>query len=352
MTREEAIKEIKKAMPYMWKDTKEAIQTVIPELFENENERIIRFFAELATDACGGPGQEYYEEFGLNYDKVMTWLGKQKKSPKSADSIPSDCISDAKCENKHNEEGDFVFELRQIISSHRYSDIYGEYTNDEEGMASEILELCRCELEKQKEQKPAEWSKNDTVFLNEITDFFENKTVRLQHDLDMYAHWLTSLPERFNLQPKQEWNGDDNVLLSNIINIIQNKKYVNDDAARKKYVDFLKSIRPQPKNEWSEEDKRKLNRIYAILGHAADDKGFLASKRIIGDKEAVELQDFLKFLRNDGLEAGKERTFKQFSDILDKWEEHAIRGMEKGAAAYHQGKIALICDLRDWIKTL
>jgi hypothetical protein len=49
--------------------------------------------------------------------------------------------------------------------------------------------------------------------------------------------------------------------------------------------------------EWSEEDKRKLNRIYEILGYAADDKGFLTSKRIIGDNEAIELQDFLKSLR-------------------------------------------------------
>lgn len=46
----------------------------------------------------------------------------------------------------------------------------------------------------------------------------------------------------------------------------------------------------------------------------------------------------------------RERAFKQFSDILDKWEEHAIMGMKVGASAYHQGKIALICDLRDWIK--
>ena len=53
------------------------------------------------------------------------------------------------------------------------------------------------------EKKSTEWSKNDTVFLKEIIDYFENKTVRLQHDLDMYAHWLKSLPERFNLQPKK-----------------------------------------------------------------------------------------------------------------------------------------------------
>ena len=46
---------------------------------ESEDERIRKFFAELATDACGGPGQEYYEELGLNYDKVMGWLEKQKE---------------------------------------------------------------------------------------------------------------------------------------------------------------------------------------------------------------------------------------------------------------------------------
>jgi len=36
-------------------------------------------------------------------------------------------------------------------------------------------------------------------------------------------------------------------------------------------------------------------------------------------------------------------------EVLDKWEAHAIRGMRNGATAYHQGKIALITDLRDWI---
>lgn len=39
----------------------------------------------------------------------------------------------------------------------------------------------------------------------------------------------------------------------------------------------------------------------------------------------------------------------RFLKVLDQWEEHAIRGMRNGATAYHQGKIALITDLRDWI---
>lgn len=39
----------------------------------------------------------------------------------------------------------------------------------------------------------------------------------------------------------------------------------------------------------------------------------------------------------------------RFLKVLDQWEEHAIRGMRNGATAYHQGKITLITDLRDWI---
>ena len=39
----------------------------------------------------------------------------------------------------------------------------------------------------------------------------------------------------------------------------------------------------------------------------------------------------------------------RFLKVLDQWEAHAIRGMRNGATAYHQGKIALITDLMDWI---
>ena len=44
---------------------------------------------------------------------------------------------------------------------------------------------------------------------------------------------------------------------------------------------------------WSEEDKRKFNRIYEILGMAADTHAYSTTCRLIGDKEAIELQDFL-----------------------------------------------------------
>ena len=116
-------------------------------------------------------------------------------------------------------------------------------------------------LEKQKEQKPTGWSKNDTVFLNEITDFFENKTGRLQHDLDMYAHWLKSLPERFNPQPKQEWSEEDKLMIKCCLKALEYCKYTGKRgqfmparfdiggylASVEKVENWLKSIRPVSK---------------------------------------------------------------------------------------------------------
>ncbi len=115
----------------------------------------------------------------------------------------------------------------------------------------------------QKEQKPAEWSKNDTVFLNEITDFFENKTVRLQHDIDMYAHWLKSLPERFNLQPKQEWSEEDRQIARKINDVILGDLKLeigyltNED--RKKMSDWFTSMfysHPKSSDNWKPSEEQ------------------------------------------------------------------------------------------------
>ena len=77
------------------------------------------------------------------------------------------------------------------------------------------------------------------------------------------------------------------------------------------------SEKPNNHAEWSEDDKRKINRIYEILGHAADDKGFLASKRIIGDKEAIELQDFLKALRPQPNWKPSEEQMKVLNKVIN-----------------------------------
>ena len=68
MTREEAIKKIKEAMPTLWKETKEAIQVLIPEFAESDDERIrkemIRYFTEMKK---GGSAS-------LPYDDCIAYL--------------------------------------------------------------------------------------------------------------------------------------------------------------------------------------------------------------------------------------------------------------------------------------
>ena len=91
MTREEAIRRIK-----AWNldaDDMEVLSEVIPELKESQDESIRQSIVETikqCTDILGPKNQK----------RMLDWLEKQKESPKSADSIPSDCISDAKCENR------------------------------------------------------------------------------------------------------------------------------------------------------------------------------------------------------------------------------------------------------------
>lgn len=122
--------------------------------------------------------------------------------------------------------------------------------------AESILEMAEEELLKRGVvQKPAEWSKNDTAFLNEITDFFENKTVKLQHDLDMYAHWLKSLPERFVLEPKQEWDTHDKAIVNCIVCCLDGQ-FVPEAARKESLVwfnkhrgDFLNSPSWKPREE-------------------------------------------------------------------------------------------------------
>ena len=53
-----------------------------------------------------------------------------------------------------------------------------------------------------------------------------------------------------------------------------------------------------PFTAWNRDVERKLNRLYSIIGQAADTHAFSTSCRLIGDKEAIELQEFLKEIKN------------------------------------------------------
>lgn len=120
------------------------------------------------------------------------------------------------------------------------------------------------------------------------------------------------------------------------------------EKATEEYIEKRASLTPN--ESWDIEDMRDAVRFGAEWQKQRD-KEWMEAK----EKEFKDIRDTTRWVNrdlgyNNGFDAGVERAFKQFSDILGKWEEHAIEGMKVGASAYHQGKIALICDLRDWIK--
>ena len=78
MTREEAIELVKEAMPTLWKTTKDAIQTLIPELAESEDERIERAIIDTLR-RCNKGEKFLNDNWALTIDDVHTYLEKQKE---------------------------------------------------------------------------------------------------------------------------------------------------------------------------------------------------------------------------------------------------------------------------------
>ena len=164
MTREEALKIVRENYPHFgttepWLDLEKALATLIPELRESEDERIRKEIIKYIQDFCNpcDPDcdkwiayleKQKYDRMQPIYDSIdsfesaldKAWkayndsgartvdgceddyvecahakgfregflygLEKQKENPKSADSIPSDCVSDAKCEDKSPKHSD------------------------------------------------------------------------------------------------------------------------------------------------------------------------------------------------------------------------------------------------------
>ena len=106
------------------------------------------------------------------------------------------------------------------------------------------------------EIKPAEWNERDKSILNNIIAY---KVLNID-DLE----WLKSLPERFNLQPKQEWSEEDENMLLSAIEYVQSYP-----AHRQSVVNWLqsklKSFHPQPHWKPSEEQMKALKRAVDML---------------------------------------------------------------------------------------
>lgn len=119
-------------------------------------------------------------------------------------------------------------------------------------------------LEKQKEQKPVEWSEEDKEMLMRCIAAIpvQGDEIMPTSYLNKLRNWLEFLPERFNPPPKQEWSETDEKMLTGIIErgSVQVPPYTT--ALREEQIEWLmnrlKSLRPQPHWKPSEEQIEAL----------------------------------------------------------------------------------------------
>lgn len=101
-----------------------------------------------------------------------------------------------------------------------------------------------------------------------------------------------------------EWSEEDERMFNSCCAAVAAADYYTLDD-KQDIENWLKSLKDRvgceanctTTKEWSEDDKRKIYRIYSILRQAADTHAFSTSCRLIGDKECMELQDWLTSLR-------------------------------------------------------
>ena len=279
MTREEAL-EIVRNIPQTDKE-KEALETLVPELKESEDERIRKELLDAVDKA---------RVFDIDKDvadRWTAWLEKQKEQ-KPYQEVLSD--SENRMLDYHASlvrgeerkpfahENDFVSKPKGYVenAAHNYAMNFGDKGSE---LYIEIFDAYKAgayyaELRHQ----PAEWSEGDKEMLERCVSKMANIIpVPGKHgvaDMSFEKHtdeelviWLKSLSERFNLQPKQEWSEEDSkryVSIGTTLEtsvVLSKEDYDANMAWLRELVNAKKYSDPRPSWKPSEEQMEALNAV-------------------------------------------------------------------------------------------
>lgn len=118
-------------------------------------------------------------------------------------------------------------------------------------------------LKSLKPQPKNEWSEEDSRILYNVIAYIGYAAGQRGVKDDKFKEansWLKSLPERFNLPPKQEWSKEDENKLNHILEIVHIASGSEVSVDEKEELEsFLRSLRPHPKKEWSKEDEEMFD---------------------------------------------------------------------------------------------
>lgn len=210
------------------------------------------------------------------------------------------------------------------------------------------------------------WSEEDERKRNGLIKGLQNRmgfaSPNVPFTREEYIAWLESLPERFNLQPKQEWSEEDEIRMESCIMYLANARdgiefsqHIGDNAKEsskkeiQKDIDWLKYlplslkrenernwrfsipdyINPSAlnlKNEWSEDDDEAYKFVTALINSLIWRKDWVISKdKCLKMLEALRLQPHMVSIKNatkfgnleyergvkDGIQSEKSRQQEQ-----------------------------------------
>lgn len=219
---------LEKAKKYMAEGYTVLIPDLFPELKETEDERMTRVIGLALTDVP----EERFASLGVNLKDCLGYLEKKKEQGHDGKKWIYEDDYRKDMDRSFNDGRDRVLEnpekygLQKELPKeelvYRLNGLMQDYVKEgkdkeEKEHRHKCYRLFWDALEdtgyfERKEKKPAEWSDEDQKSLNRainicINDFGENCET---------AKFLKSLPERFNLQPKQEWTGEDEEALREV----------------------------------------------------------------------------------------------------------------------------------------
>ena len=244
MIREEAIKVVRNI--YQTDAEKEALETLIPELKESEDERIIRELIEHIESNVGhNPGLDRKE------GRWIAWLEKQKEQkPIMSYTLQSSWNTTNQQKSTATINGESIPTENQSI------DIpLTEWSEEDEECCNELIQYIEQRigdgttgqslwkkwynwLKSFRPQPKQEWSEEDKNMWTHLNGYLNGFSCS-EDAIKQMTDWFYELPNRFNLHARQEWSEDTKKRLKIIADFLRYKGY-EDDA------ELIESLRPQP----------------------------------------------------------------------------------------------------------
>lgn len=249
MERAEAIKIIKTATVYTPEEM-EALETLIPELRESEDERIRKWIYNLVSN-LDPQNEDAEKELDEMKPLALAWLEKQKEQNSAEVDESTKRLND----NWMKQHFDDYEEQKSAQS--REEILHQLFQNGSISL-SDYLYITG-------EQKPAEWNANDKAFIKDCARIL---------DENGYTTSAERLLSMFPIKPA-EWSEEDEKELKKLISwlggCIYHSTYAQETAYKRHIAQWLKSLRPQPQGVY----KQIVHSIYEML----KDKDFYALTR-------------------------------------------------------------------------